>query len=97
MLKKFCLLRFLLLPGYFIATISVSAQVPKAAPVVKDVTSLEKQPATTQNPNNSDSLKQRLLELKQQQNANAEKPQKLNRLETRWRKFKQELDVLFGL
>ncbi|MEA5573732.1 hypothetical protein [Calothrix sp. UHCC 0171] len=95
MLKKFCLLRFLLLPGYFIATIPVSAQVPKA-PVVTDVTSLEKQQATTQNPNNSDSVKQRLLESKQQQNANAEKPQKLNPLETRWRKFKQELDILFG-
>jgi hypothetical protein len=96
MLKKSGLLGILILSSYFITTIPASAQLLKA-PVVEDVTSLERKPNDESRKATANSLRQRLLESKQQQSQQPKQPQTVHRMETRWRKFKQELDVLFGL
>ncbi|NJL62751.1 MAG: hypothetical protein HC903_14100 [Methylacidiphilales bacterium] len=97
MLKKSGLLAMLILSSYFITTIPASAL--PIVPVAEDVTSLERKPNDELDESSAavDSLKQRLLESKQQQSQQSKQPQTINRMETRWRKFKQELDVLFGL
>ncbi len=95
MLKKSGLLVIFILSSYFITTIPASAQLLKA-PVAEDVTSLERKP-NNESSATANSLRQRLLESKQQQSQQPKQPQTVHRMETRWRKFKQELDILFGL
>ncbi|PAX57217.1 hypothetical protein [Brunnivagina elsteri] len=95
MLKNSGLLGMLILSSYFITTIPASAQLPKV-PVAEDVTSLERKP-NDESSAATNSLKQRLMESKRQQSQQPKQPQTAHRMETRWRKFKQELDVLFGL
>jgi hypothetical protein len=95
MLKKSGLLGIFILSSYLITTIPASAQLLKA-PVAEDVTSLERKP-NDESSAAANSLRQRLLESKQQQSQQSKKPRTVHRMETRWRKFKQELDVLFGL
>jgi hypothetical protein len=99
MLKKSGLLGILILFSHFITTISASAQPPKV-PLAEDITSLERKPNDESRNAATNSLKQRLLQSKQQQSQQSQEPQQpqtVNRMQTRWRKFKQELDVLFGL